>query len=108
MLDGTADASLPEDDPFRSFGFGRSSVAHTTTGSIRLLILNAARETAVIQADAGAGIVILDTLAAGDSIRLKLESRADSIQLRALRLSGALLGSEWVRQGTEEQRAVFP
>ena len=80
------------DDPFADFGLEPLIDAQAT----------------IHPADAGAGIVVVDTLPAGDSVQVRLESRVDSLVLTATGPSGAVLGRKWVERGTEPARAVFP
>ena len=49
-----------------------------------LVIRNPHRVPVVVFADGGAGEVLLDTIAAGDSARVKLLIAADSVSLRAV------------------------
>lgn len=53
-----------------------------------LVILNPHGVTVVVLADGGAGEVLLDTIAAGDSARVKLLIAADSVSLRAVGADG--------------------
>ena len=96
-------------DPFADFGLGTAVDAEATESRpLQMWIVNQSGETAVITADAGAGIVVVDTLAAGDSVQVRLETRADSLSLTATGPSGVVLGQEWVGRRTRPVRAAFP
>jgi hypothetical protein len=61
-----------------------------------------------VQAEAGIGRVVVDTVASGDSVRVDLETRADSVRLTAVTLAGRRVGERVVRPGKGLQRLVFP
>jgi hypothetical protein len=71
-------------------------------------LVNRAREPVVIRADAGAGSVLVDTLARDDSTRVRLQSRADSILLSATDLSGSARGRHWIGPRGSVGRVEFP
>ncbi len=52
--------------------------------------------TVIVYASAGAGEVLLDTLAAGDSVRIEVRVGSDPLKLRAVDLDGNELGSEYL------------
>ncbi len=51
--------------------------------------------TVIVYASAGAGEVLLDTVAAGDSVRIEVRVGSDPLKLRAVDLDGNELGSEY-------------
>ena len=59
-------------------------------------IVNPRVYTVVVFASAGAGEVVLDTVAAGDSVRIELRVGSDPLKLRAVDLDGNELGSEFL------------
>jgi hypothetical protein len=99
---------LPADDPFVAWGLGTSIVAETTIVITRVRLLNTSREPAIIEAEAGAGRVVVDTVEAGDSVEVNLLTRADSVRLTAVGLSGSRMGDRWIRTRDESARAAFP
>lgn len=50
----------------------------------------------VVYASAGAGEVVLDTVSAGDSVRIEVRVGSDPLKLRAVDLDGNELGSEFL------------
>ena len=50
----------------------------------------------IVYASAGAGEVLLDTVAAGDSVRIEVRVGSDPLKLRAVDLDGNELGSEYL------------
>ncbi len=50
----------------------------------------------IVYASAGAGEVLLDTVASGDSVRIEVRVGSDPLKLRAVDLDGNELGSEYV------------
>ena len=58
---------------------GRGRVERT----YRLVVVNAGLDTLVVRAEAGAGEVMVDSIAAGDSVRAEIVSRSDSVGLIA-------------------------
>lgn len=106
---GEGRTSRASDDPFAAFGLAEPADAQATgIRPIDVWISNVAGEATVIRADAGMGAVLVDTVAAGDSVHVRLETSADSVLLSATGLSGALLGQEWVSRGEGRRRAVLP
>lgn len=63
----------------------------------RLLLVNRAGVEAVVYASAGAGRVLLDTLAGRDSSRIDVEVRAERLRLEALDLGDETLADAEVR-----------
>jgi len=59
-------------------------------------IVNPRVYTVIVFASAGAGEVVLDTVAAGDSVRIELRVGSDPLKLRAVDLDGNELGSEFL------------
>jgi hypothetical protein len=100
-------ASDPE-DPFAAFGFPRPPVVETTIREIPLHIVNTGDDELLVLADAGAGPVPVDTIAGKDSVRVRLETRADSVRLIGLDQRGSEVGARWVRPDSIETRAAFP
>lgn len=101
-------AQLDAKDPFAMFGFPQDSVADTTIRRMAVRIVNRGTGSLIVQADAGAGHVTVDTLSGGDSTRVRLETRADSVRLLATDETGAELGSRWFRPDSVEARVAFP
>jgi len=99
---------LDAEDPFAAFGFSSRSVADTTTRRIAVRVVNRGVGRLIVRADGGAGSVILDTLEAADSARVRLETRADSVRLFATDVTGVEVGSWWLRPDSLEVRAAFP
>jgi hypothetical protein len=52
--------------------------------------------TVIVYASAGAGEVLLDTVAAGDSTQMEVRVGSDPLKLRAVDLDGNELGSEYL------------
>lgn len=97
------------DDPFASFGFSSILDAEATTlRSANAWIINRSPEDAVVRADGGAGAVLVDTVAAGDSLEVRLESRVDSLLLTAVDVAGVEMGRKWLDLRAPAVRAVFP
>ncbi len=71
-------------------------------------LFNRSLEPVVVQADAGAGAVVLDTVAPSDSVQVTIETRADSVRLSAESLGGAALGQIALPMASGPQKAAFP
>ena len=52
--------------------------------------------TVIVYASAGAGEVLLDTVASGDSVRIEVRVGSDPLKLRAVDLDGNELGSDYL------------
>lgn len=59
-------------------------------------IVNPRVYTVIVYASAGAGEVVLDTVAAGDSARIEVQVGSGPLKLRAVDLDGNELGSEFL------------
>lgn len=94
-------------DPFTVFGIDEDIDVNTTVVTTVVWLVNRGLRSEV-WADAGAGEVFLDTVAAGDSVRLRLASRADSIRLLARTLRGSPAGSLKVSLHADTTRFAFP
>ena len=109
--DSTSSVTSPVsgDDPFASFGYGRPKIADASKPHrIAVRLVNRATEDAIVRADAGAGVVPVDTIPAGDSLLVNLETVGDSILLSGVSGSGVSLGSRWIRTDSDADRVVFP
>lgn len=70
---------------------------------------NAGPDSLEIRAEGGAGSVVVDTLAPGDSSGAYLETRADSVTLSAYDGSGSAVGDgHVVRAADPPRRVAFP
>lgn len=103
-IDSVADT----EDPFFVFGFSRSIDAATMNSMTTVWLFNRSLEPVVVQADAGAGAVVLDTVAPSDSVQVTIETRADSVRLSAESLGGAALGQIALPMASGPQKAAFP
>lgn len=59
-------------------------------------IVNPRVYTVIVFASAGAGEVVLDTVAAGDSVRIEVRVGSDPLKLRAVDLDGNELGTAFL------------
>lgn len=81
----------------------------TIVHEIPISLFNGGLDSLEIRADGGAGAVVVDTLAPGDSVRISLETRADSIDLMAFDTRGRRVGgSQPVRADDPPRRLAFP
>ncbi len=69
---------------------------------------NESPEPAVVEAEAGAGRVVVDTVAPSDSVQVTIDTRADSVRFSAETLGGAALGQIALPMGSGPQKAAFP
>lgn len=95
-------------DPFLVFGLSAVTDAPTTNHLTNVWVHNASREPVVVQAEAGAGRVAVDTVAPSDSVQVTIDTRADSVRFIAETLDGAVLGQIALPMGSGPQKAAFP
>jgi hypothetical protein len=85
-------AELPAaEDPFYGFNIDRSDAQGHEERSLALRLQNDGAEDAVVFAEAGAGEVFLDSVAAGSWSRVDLVTQGPVVTLRTARLSGETL-----------------
>jgi len=96
------------EDPFFIFGFSTLTDAAETNSLTPVWLLNANREPVVVEAEAGAGRVVVDTVAPSDSVQVTIDTRADSVRFIAETLGGAALGQIALPMGFGPQKAAFP
>ena len=96
------------EDPFFIFGFSTLTDAAATNRLTLVWLLNASREPVVVEAEAGAGRVVVDTVAPSDSVQVTIDTRADSVRFIAETLGGAALGQIALPMGFGPQKAAFP
>ncbi len=96
------------DDPFFVYGYPTRTDAATTNSLTTVWLLNASRESAIVEAEAGAGRVVVDTVAPSDSVQVTIETPADSVRFVAETLGGAALGQIALPMGSGPQKASFP
>ena len=106
--DATTDRVKRTDDPFFVFGFSSRTDAAATNNVTLVWLFNASRETAIVEAEAGAGRVVVDTVAPSDSVQVTIETRADSVRFIAETLGGVALGQIALPMGSGPQKASFP
>lgn len=110
--DGGSDAAggfaLSEEDPFSVFGIRAGSVAKATNDTTPLWLVNGLTHALVVSADAGAGAVVIDTVPPGDSVLVRIETRADSLRLTARTSSGEPRAAAVVRTDGTPRRVAFP
>jgi hypothetical protein len=61
-----------------------------------------------LEASAGAGSVVVDTVPAGDSVFVRLETRATEVALNGRRIEGGELGEVSVSVTEDTVRIAFP
>lgn len=96
------------DDPFLVFGMQPSVDALATIVSTDVWLVNHSRVSIIITAAGGAETVLVDTLAATDSVRVTIETRADSVAISARTREGVSMGSIAVPMDSKPRRAAFP
>ncbi len=96
------------EDPFFVFGFSDATAAAATNNLTLVWLHNASREPVVVEAEAGAGRVVVDTVAPSDSVQVTIDTRADSVRFIAETLGGAALGQIALPMGSGPQKAAFP
>jgi hypothetical protein len=110
--DDTSDTRIERvmqtEDPFFIFGFSTSTDAAATNSLTLVWLLNASQESVVVEAEAGAGRVVVDTVAPSDSVQVTIDTRADSVRFIAETLGGAALGQIALPMGFGPQTAAFP
>ena len=102
------DPVMRTDDPFFVFGFSSLTDAAATNDVTLVWLFNASRESAIVEAEAGAGRVVVDTVAPSDSVQVTIETRADSVRFIAKTLGGVALGQIALPMGSGPQKASFP
>ncbi len=96
------------EDPFFIFGFSSPTDAAATNNLTLVWLHNTSREPVVVEAEAGAGRVVVDTVASSDSVQVTIDTRADSVRFIAETLGGAALGQIALPMGSGPQKAAFP
>jgi hypothetical protein len=96
------------EDPFFIFGFSSPTDAAATNNLTLVWLHNTSREPVVVEAEAGAGRVVVDTVASSDSVQVTIDTRADSVRFIAETLGGAALGQIALPMGSGTQKAAFP
>lgn len=111
-MDHTSDAPMDSvvrtEDPFFVFGFSPMIDAAATNRRTIVWLHNESPEPAVVEAEAGAGRVVVDTVAPSDSVQVTIDTRADSVRFSAETLGGAALGQIALPMGSGPQKAAFP
>jgi hypothetical protein len=102
------DVVASDEDPFAVYGLGSTSDVRTTNEITPAWLVNGMDAAIVVKGEAGAGQVVLDTIPAADSILVRIETRADSVRLEALTITGRTVGSEFVRSDGTSVRVAFP
>jgi len=106
--DATADPVMRRDDPFFVFGLSSLAAAAATNNVTLVWLFNTSRESAIVEAEAGTGRVVVDTVAPSDSVQVTIETRADSVRFIAETLGGVALGQIALPMGSGPQKASFP
>jgi hypothetical protein len=88
-------------DPFAGFELDSGPAANPVDRRISLLLRNHDARTAIVYADAGAGEVLLDSVAPGSEARVDILSRAGTIELRSVTPEGELLRATEVSPGPD-------
>lgn len=102
------DSVANTEDPFFVFGFSSRTDAAATNRRTTVWLHNRSLEPVVVEAEAGAGAVVLDTVAPSDSIQVRIETRADSVRFIAESLDGAAVGQIALPMASGPQKAAFP
>jgi hypothetical protein len=103
-----ADVVTSEEDPFAVFGLGAAADVKTTNEITQAWLVNRMDAAIMVMGEAGAGQVVIDTIPAGDSVLVRIETRADSVRLEALTMAGRTAGSAFVRAEGTSVRVAFP
>lgn len=77
-------------------GSGSGAIVAESVPSYPFRLVNPRVYSIVVYASAGAGEVLLDTVAARDSVRIEVRVGSDPLKLRAVDLDGNELGSEFL------------
>ena len=102
------DTAIQMEEPFFVFGYSGTMVAVATNSLTVVWLHNASREPAVVEAEAGAGRVVVDTVAPSDSVQVTIDTRADSVRFIVESLDGAAFGQISLPMGSGPQKAAFP
>jgi hypothetical protein len=108
---GTAtrpDVHADAGDPFAVYGVQDPSGVRATNQTTPVWLVNRHGRSIVVRAEAGAGQVVLDTIPAEDSILVRIETRADSVHLKARTATGGEAGSAVIRSDGTPGRVAFP
>ena len=84
-------SSYDPDEPFFGFDLDRTPDAETEQRTLALRLRNDGSEDVLVFADAGAGEVRIDSVAAGTWTRVDLLTRASVVALRSISLTGRVL-----------------
>ena len=95
-------------DPFRVFALEEPIDADTTKMFLPLWLVNRSDEELSVEASAGAGSVVLDTVPARDSVLVRLETRATEISLSGRTIGGGMMGEATVPVTEDTVRIAFP
>jgi hypothetical protein len=96
-------------DPFVVFGLGRATNdASATVRTTPVWLVNVSAGLMVVWGAGGAERVVVDTIAAADSVLVRIETRADTVVLEALTAGRVSLGTVSVSMDSELKRVAFP
>ena len=95
------------EDPFLVYGMPGNTDAPTTIVTVPVTLVNSSRGTIIVDASAGAGSVVLDTVPEEDSVLVRIETHADSVQLSARSDQGLPVGFVTLPTRAGPQRAAF-
>lgn len=94
------------DDPFFGFDLDRTPEAATEQRTLALRLRNDGSEDVLVFADAGAGEVRIDSVAAGAWTRVDLLTRASVVALRSISLTGRVVRRVEITVGADTVRDV--
>ena len=106
--DDSLEVNPNPDDPFRVFGRTDLNDVDATITETPVWLVNESREPLIVTAHGGAAIVVVDTVAAADSVLVRIETRADSVELSARTFAGGSRGRTVLPMDAEPIRASFP
>ena len=98
----------PKDDPFAVFAVESPTDVAATIASTPVWLVNESPQALIVTANGGADDVVVDTLGAGDSVLVSLDTRARWIELTARTLQGRPGGTMRLPVDSEAKRAAFP
>jgi len=108
---GTAvdpELSANTEDPFHMFGLASASDVDATVDTTSVWLINEGPTALVVTAEAGAESVVIDTIPAADSVRVRIATRGSWVRLSATTAEGEPVGTTSLRADGQAGRVAFP
>ena len=107
-IEEQAEVVVRADDPFSVFGLETLDAVDATIDTTPAWLVNGLASALIVTADAAAGSVVVDTISPGDSILVRIATRAAFVELSARTSDGRSGGAVSLRADGKPARVAFP